>query len=161
MIYATCIVVAPPREILSSSLCWKSKMIGVNMPGWEMRFNLSIFFKLPNEETKVEARMIWKVLLFKEEKSKKGSFSSWSWYWSLMAIICHPYIHLSICHPLYIHPSVIHTSNRKDMANQFKAEDCLLCPTSTITGPLSKYLNVFCLFGHIYTLSTIFHMILS
>ena len=36
------------------------------------------------------------------------------------------------------------------MANQFKAEDCLLCPTSTITGPLSRCLKVLFLFGPIY-----------
>lgn len=43
---------------------------------------------MPKEDTKVEARMIWKVLLLSEEKSKKGGCSVISLFLSLIFLFC-------------------------------------------------------------------------
>ena len=37
----------------------------------------SIGVNMPNEDTKDDTRMIWKVRLLREEKSKKGNSCSW------------------------------------------------------------------------------------
>ena len=82
---AGCTPLPPPPSPLHSAAA--AKQFKSNEEGEELTSS-TMGVNMPKEDTKVEARMIWKVLLFSEEKSKKGGCSVISLFLSLIFLFC-------------------------------------------------------------------------